>query len=153
MIHLTHSNESISINDDDDYDDYDDHNEQPADKVQGGGGKRPLGEKLPNGFEVTVANTTLNLTGAIELHRLVLKDYDQLLKRKDEITKTIIESTCSVRHSGPWVTHQSKEVSQPSLPLLPRRPHFTLPRPSQVSGLSHHYALVAVVRARPPDLG
>ena len=119
MVHLTHSNESKSINDDavnDGHDDDDD--EQPADEVLGGGGERPLGEKLPNGFEVTVENITLNLSGAIELHRLVLKDYDQLLKRKDEITKTIIESTCSVRHSGPWVTHQSKEVSQPSLHLL-----------------------------------
>ena len=121
MVHLTNSYESKSISDDDDdYDDYDDHNEQSADKVKGGGGKRPLGEKLPNGFEVTVGNTTLNLTGAIELHRLVLKDYDQLLKRKDEITKTIIESTCSVRYSGHMSTHHSKEVSQPSLPLRPR---------------------------------
>ena len=121
MIHLTHSYESKSINDDADDDGHDDDdNEQPADKVKGGGGKRPLGEKLPNGFEVTVGNVTLNLTGAIELHRLVLKDYDQLLKRKDEITKTIIESTCSVRFSFPWATHQYKEVSQAPLPLLPR---------------------------------
>ena len=119
MVHLTYSNESKSINDDDDNDDNDDDDEQPADKVKGGGGKRPLGEKLPNGFEVTVGNTTLNLTGAIELHRLVLKDYDQLLKRKDEITNTIIESTCSIRYSHRWSTHQYKEVSQPSLPLLP----------------------------------
>ena len=118
MVHLTHESKSINDNDDNDDDD-----EQPADKVQGGGGKRPLGEKLPNGFEVTVANTTLNLTGAIELHRLVLKDYDQLLKQKDEITKTIIESTCSVRFSFPWATYQYKEVSQPPLPppsFLPR---------------------------------
>ena len=120
MVHLTHESKSINDNDDNDDDD-----EQPADEVQGGGGKRPLGEKLPNGFEVTVGNTTLNLTGAIELHRLVLKDYDQLLKRKDEITKTIIESTCSVRLSGHMSTHQYKEVSQPSLPLLPRPRHCT----------------------------
>ena len=120
MVHLTHESKSINDNDDNDDDD-----EQPADKVQGGGGKRPLGEKLPNGFEVTVANTTLNLTGAIELHRLVLKDYDQLLKQKDEITKSIIESTCSVRNARhtPMMTHQYKEVSQPPLPppsFLPR---------------------------------
>ena len=142
MIHLTHSYESKSINDDADNDDDDDGNdddddEQPADKVLGGGGKRPLGEKLSNGFLITVGDITLNLTGAIELHRLVLKDYDQLLKQKDEITKTIIESTCSVRYSGHMSTHHSKEVSQPSLPpsFLPRRPHCTSPfrpRPSQV---------------------
>ena len=114
--YMTHESKSINDNDDNDDDD-----EQPADEVQGGGGKRPLGEKLPNGFEVTVGNTTLNLTGAIELHRLVLKDYDQLLKQKDEITKSIIESTCSVRNARhtPMMTHQYKEVSQPSLPLLP----------------------------------
>ena len=129
MVHLTH--ESKSINDNDDNDDNDDDDEQPADKVLGGGGKWPLGEKLPNGFLVPVENTThpvggklhtiLNLTGAIELHRLVLKDYDQLLKQKDEITKSIIESTCSVRNARhtPMMTHQYKEVSQPSLPLLP----------------------------------
>ena len=117
MVHLTHESKSINDNDDNDDDD-----EQPADKVQGGGGKRPLGEKLPNGFEVTVANTTLNLTGAIELHRLVLKDYDQLLKRKDEITKTIIDSTCAIDAGD---GHYCKEVSQPSLPLLPRPRHCT----------------------------
>ena len=121
MIHLTHSNESISINDDDDYDDYDDHNEQPADKVQGGGGERPLGEKLPNGFEVKddEGYITFNLTGAIELHRLVLiEDYD-LEKRKDEITSTIIESTCAFPRSHIIF----KEVSQHPHPLLPRSPH------------------------------
>ena len=121
MIHLTHSCESKSINDDAD-------NEQPADKVQGGGGKRPLGEKLPNGFLVPVENTThpvggklhtiLNLTGAIELHRVVIKDgYDQLEKQKDEITSKIIDSTCTSDY------HNFKEVSQPPLPLLPRSRH------------------------------
>ena len=99
------------------------------DRVRDGDEERPLAEKLPDGFEVKDKDglwaygrgyEPLELTGAIELHRLVLKDYDQLLKRKDEITKTIIESTCSVRHSFPWSTHQYKEVSQPSLPLLPR---------------------------------
>ena len=126
MIHLTHSNESISINDDDDYDDYDDHNEQPADKVQGGGGERPLGEKLPNGFEVTVENVTYKLTGAIELHHLVLKEgagYDKLKKRKDEITSTIIDSTCEVEALvEPYPLH-FKEVSQPPLPLFRRSRH------------------------------
>ena len=124
--YMTHESKSINDDDDDNYDN-DDDDEQPADKVKGGGGKRSLGEKLPNGFEVRVGNTTLNLTGAIELHRLVLKDYDQLLKQKDEITKTIIESTCSVRLSGHMSTHQYKEVSQPPLPLLPRSLHCTSP--------------------------
>ena len=96
-----------SVNDDD---------EHPVDKVTFGGGERPLGEKLRDGFEVRC--DTYKLTGAIELHRLVSEDYNQLLKRKDEITKTIIESTCSIRYSHRWSTHQYKEVSQPSLHLL-----------------------------------
>ena len=104
-----------SINDDDDYDDED---EQPADKVTGGGGERPLGEKLPDGFVVKTKDdegeTIEKLTGAIELHRLVLQDYDQLKKRKNEITRKIIDSTCEV-DDGLY-----KEVSQPPLPLLPR---------------------------------
>ena len=101
------SNESNSINDDD---------EQPADKVTGG--ERPLGEKLLDGFEVKDdKGETYNLTGAIELHRLILEDYDQLKKRKDEITKTIIESTCAID------VDYYKEVSQPPLPLLLRSRH------------------------------
>ena len=75
----------------------DDSVEQPADKVLGGGGERPLGEKLPDGIEVKDHEGFIwNLTGAIELHRLVLKnDYDQLKKQKDEITNRIIDSKCS----------------------------------------------------------
>ena len=99
------------------YDDDDD--EQPADKVTGG--ERPLGEKLPDGFEVKRRNgSPWNLTGAIELHRLVLEDYDQLKKQKDEITKTIIDSTCAIddEHDGHY-----KEVIQMPLPLLPRSRH------------------------------
>ena len=107
------SKDSYSINDAD---------EQPADKVTGGGGERPLGEKLPDGFEVKDdEGETYNLTGAIELHRLVLQDYDQLKKRKDEITRKIIESTCAVddEYDGHY-----KEVSQPPLPpFLPRSRH------------------------------
>ena len=111
-------NDSKFKNDDDDYDDED---EQPADKVTGGGGERPLGEKLPDGFEVKDnEGETFNLTGAIELHRLVLQDYDQLKKRKDEITRKIIDSTCAVddEYDGHY-----KEVSQPPLPFLPRSRH------------------------------
>ena len=63
---------------------------------------------------------TWNLTGAIELHRLVLQDNDQLKKRKDEITKTIIDSTCAFddEYEGHY-----KEVSLPPLPLLRRSRH------------------------------
>ena len=113
MVHLTHS-----INDDDDYDDGD---EQPADKVTGG--ERPLGEKLPNGFEVKDNNgDPFNLTGALELHRLVVEDYDQLEKRKEEITSTIIDSTCAMDGELLFV-NTYKEVSQQPLPLLPRSRH------------------------------
>ena len=95
------------------YDDGDD--EQPADKVTGG--ERPLGEKLPDGFEVKQRNgSPFNLTGALELHRLVLEGLD-LEKRKDEITGSIIDSTCAMNNS--YSTF--KEVSQPSLPPPPPR--------------------------------
>ena len=131
MIHLTHSNESKSINDDADNDGHDDDDdEQPADKVLGGGGERPLGEKLPNGFEVNFKKVNfdgfghLKLTGAIELHRLVLlKDYDQLKKRKEEITSTIINTTCAVDHYSRGIHGGLKEVSQPPLPLFRRSRH------------------------------
>ena len=105
------SNESNSINGDD---------EQPADKVTGGGGERPLGEKLPDGFVVKDnGGDQWNLTGAIELHRLVLEDYDQLKKRKDEITRKIVDSTCAVDADDEFY----KEVSQSPLPILPRSRH------------------------------
>ena len=97
-----------SVNDDD---------EHPVDKVTFGGGERPLGEKLRDGFEVRC--DTYKLTGAIELHRLVSEDYNQLLKRKDEITSTIIDSTCAVDDFG----YVIKEVSQPPLTLLRRPRH------------------------------
>ena len=106
-----------------DYDDGYDDDDQPTDKVTGG--ERPLGEKLPNGFEVKDNNgNPFNLTGAIELHRLVLlKDYDQLKKRKEEITSTIINTTCAVDHYSRGIHGGLKEVSQPPLPLLRRSPH------------------------------
>ena len=104
---------SNSINDDDDYDD----------NVTCGGGERPLDEKLPYGFEFEDNDGDTHMwTGAIELHRLVAEDIDQLEKRKDEITSTIIESTCAFPRSH--ITF--KEVSQPPLPLLPRSRHCSL---------------------------
>ena len=94
------------------YDDDDD--DQPTDKVTGG--ERPLGEKLPDGFEVKdYEGDTHKLTGAIELHRLIFEDYD-LEKRKDEMTSTLIDSTCTLdSDSGNF---NFKEVSQPPLPPL-----------------------------------
>ena len=95
--------------------------------AQSGGlqsGERPLGEKLPDGFEIKDSDgETWNLTGAIELHRLVLQDNDQLKKRKDEITKTIIDSTCAFddEYEGHY-----KEVSLPPLPLLCSSRHCSL---------------------------
>ena len=79
-----------------------------------------MGEKLPDGIEVEDhEGFTWNLTGAIELHRLVLKnDYDQLKKRKDEITNRIIDSKCSA-DVGPRLKKMKKrleEVSQPPSP-------------------------------------
>ena len=53
------------------------------------------------------------MTSAIQLHRLVLEDYDQLKKRKDEITKTIIDSTCAINDDS------YKEVSIPPPPPSP----------------------------------
>ena len=101
-----------SVNDDD---------EHPVDKVTFGGEERPLGEKLRDGFEVRC--DTYKLTGAIELHRLVSEDYNQLLKRKEEITSTIIDSTCEVEALvEPYPLH-FKEVSQPPLPLFRRSRH------------------------------
>ena len=104
-----------------------DDDEQPADQVTGGGGEseeRPLGEKLPDGFEVQhLDGVTLRLTGAIELHRLAV-DYNQLKKRKNEITSTIIDSKCSVDESSTSSTdyyNHYKEVSQPPILLLLRR--------------------------------
>ena len=93
-------------------------------KVTGGGGERPLDEKLPDGIEVQDKWNKWNLTGAIELHRLVLQDHDQLKKRKDEITKTLIDSTCAVDKYDDYESHY-KEVSQPPLPLLRRSRHCT----------------------------
>ena len=54
-----------------------------------------------------------NLTGAIELHRLVLEDYDQLERRSGELKTWFINSTCSA--GDDWY----KEVSQPILPFSP----------------------------------
>ena len=47
-----------------------------------GGEEKSLDKKLPDGFKVkSPSGTTWYLTGAIELHRLVLEDYDQLERR------------------------------------------------------------------------
>ena len=61
-------------------------------------GERPLGEKLPDGFKMkgNIEGETYKLTGAIELHRMVLlEDNNQLERRDKQINRTILDSTCS----------------------------------------------------------
>ena len=79
-----------------------------------GGGDRPLGERLPDRFEVKASwGGTEYLTNGLELHRLVVEDYDQLERRSKELDKKIIDAKCSTKYSN--------EVSEPpSLSLLPR---------------------------------
>ena len=78
-----------------------------------GGGDRPLGEKLPDRFEVNYPNgRSWHLTNGLELHRLVVEDYDQLERRSKELDKKIIDAKCSFEALN--------EVSEPpSLSLLP----------------------------------
>ena len=78
-----------------------------------GGGDWPLGEKLPDGFEVKDPDgSTSPLTNALELHRLVVEDYNQLERRSKELDKKIIDAKCSFEALN--------EVSEPpSLSLLP----------------------------------
>ena len=67
-----------------------DYSEQPAN-----GRERPLDEKLHDNFEVEKDDMdSLNLTGAIELHRLACIDF-VLERRVEEINDTIINATCS----------------------------------------------------------
>ena len=70
--------------------------------------------KLPDGFEVKASRgASLSLTNGLELHCLVLEDYDQLERRSKELDKKIIDAKCSTKYSN--------EVSEPpSLSLLPR---------------------------------
>ena len=76
--------------------------------ILAGGGDRPLGEKLPEYFEVKTANgESYDLTNALELHRLVVEDYDQLERRSKELDKKIIDATCSDE------LFSYKEVSEP----------------------------------------
>ena len=68
----------------------------------------------------------MSLTNGLELHRLVLEDYDQLERRSKELDKKIIDAKCSTRYfnevSEPKCSWEGlKEVSEPpSLSLLPR---------------------------------
>ena len=83
------------------------------DNLAGGGG-RPLGEKLPDRFLVETHDGYIySLTNGLELHRLVVEDYDQLERRSKELDKKIIDAKCS--------DEEINEVSEPlSLSLLPR---------------------------------
>ena len=96
---------------------------KPADRVTGG--RRPLGEKLSDCYLVKDHEGGLwKLWGAIELHRLVVEDFDQLKKRKDEITSAIIDSKCSV---GDLAEFPYEEVSPPASLPSPSVGHTTVP--------------------------
>ena len=86
-----------------------------------GGGDRPLGEKLPDRYEVKASNGyTGTLTNGLELHRLVVEGYDQLERRSKELDKKIIDAKCS--------EGTLNKVSEPtSLSLLPRWRHCFSP--------------------------
>ena len=77
-----------------------------------GGGDRPLGEKLPDRFEVKYLDgRTWTLINGIELHRLVMEDHDQLERRSKELDKKITNAKCSDKV-------RNKEVSEPHPPSL-----------------------------------
>ena len=86
-------------------------NTKPHDEVAGGG-EQPLGQKLPDNFEVTYSPSgqTWKLTGGIVLHRLVVEDPAQLERRKEEINDAIINSNCL------FTDDDYTEVSQVALP-------------------------------------
>ena len=78
-----------------------------------GGENRPLGERLPDVLVKDPDGKSCYLPNGLELHRLVLEDYDQLERRCKELDKKIIDAKCSDK--------ELNEVSEPpSLPLLPR---------------------------------
>ena len=81
-----------------------------------GGGDWPLGEKLPDRFVGKYPDGRSwprPLTNGLELHRLVVEDYNQLERRCKELDKKIIDAKCSRGNYN--------EVSEPpSLSLLPR---------------------------------
>ena len=78
-----------------------------------GGGELPLDKKLAGNFEFkTPWGITFKLSGVIELHRLAVDDPAQLERRMEEITTTIINSTCSMKFNDILY----KEVRQALLP-------------------------------------
>ena len=52
-------------------------------------------KKGKKGKETVVAIISHLVTGAIELHRLAVLDFDELERRKDEITENIVNAKCS----------------------------------------------------------
>ena len=66
---------------------------------------------MAGNFEVT--GDTYKQNGAIELHQLVLEERAQLVRRAEEITMTIINSTCSLTLDDGYIY---KEVRQAPLP-------------------------------------
>ena len=87
-----------------------------------GGDERPLDEKLPDNFEFEVKETILvsscELTGAIELHRLVLDDPDQLKRRKEEITEAMINATCSIALDDGYIIEEVRQAPLPKFVVL-----------------------------------
>ena len=82
-----------------------------------------MGDKVPDKTLVKLANNNtptalvkLGISGASEVHRLILEDRDQLLRRKEEITQDIANLTCSQNVSGMVEVSQAL-VDCPSLTL------------------------------------
>ena len=92
---------------------YDDDDDQPDDEAAGGGGgERSLGEKLPDRFEVKSPRGKIwEITGGIEIHRLVVEDYEQLERRADDINEENINSCYCFLDNGLY-----QEVRQVPLP-------------------------------------
>ena len=51
---------------------------------------------------------TLKLEGAIELHRLVVEDFDELKRRAEDIDEAIVNATCSLNG---WLLEVSQSLS------------------------------------------
>ena len=67
------------------------------------------------------------LTGEIELHHLVLEDYDKLESRSYEMNKENINSTCSLRSEHLTQVRQTPlSISSPDDAPVPRLPSRSL---------------------------
>ena len=66
---------------------------------------------MPDNFDQL--SDTFTLTGAIELHQLVLKDPAQLERRKEEITTAIINATCLMTFDVGYIFEEVKQAPLP----------------------------------------